>query len=234
MKRYAQLLVLAMAGAALLGSGCGRKSAETAAKPGEHEEAEGAGGVTFKAGRGLLLNPEVRKALGLKTAEAEERPLADNIRLIAHVFATTPQVLASVTVPAGQVEHFKKHTFKDAKLVRIDRGAASATRLVDLVVALERTPPPAIGEFVDLEFATEPSPVLAVPRSALLDAATGTFIYVVNGEHYLRTPVKTEARSADFVEITDGLYAGDVVVIAPVEQLWLAELRLTKGGGHSH
>jgi multidrug efflux pump subunit AcrA (membrane-fusion protein) len=76
--------------------------------------------------------------------------------------------------------------------------------------------------------------VLAVPRSALLDAATGTFVYVVNGDHYLRTPVKTEARSADFVEITDGLYAGDVVVVSPVEQLWLAELRLTKGGGHSH
>ncbi len=104
----------------------------------------------------------------------------------------------------------------------------------DLIVALERTPPPVIGEFVDLDFATEPSPVLAVPRSALLDAATGTFVYVVNGEHYLRTSVKTEARSADFVEITDGLYAGDVVVVAPVEQLWLAELRLTKGGGHSH
>jgi len=233
MKRRTHLLVLAMAGAALLGSGCGRKSAETAAKP-EQEEAGGAGGISFKAGRGLSLHPEVSKALGLKTAEAEERPLADNIRLIAHVFATTPQVLASVTVPAGQVEHFRKHTFKDAKLVRIDRGAAAATRLVDLIVALERTPPPAIGEFVDVDFSTEPSPVLAVPRSALLDAATGTFVYVVNGDHYLRTPVKTEARSADFVEITDGLYAGDVVVVSPVEQLWLAELRLTKGGGHSH
>ena len=36
------------------------------------------------------------------------------------------------------------------------------------------------------------------------------------------------------VEITDGLYAGDEVVASPVNQLWLAELRLTKGGGHSH
>jgi len=46
--------------------------------------------------------------------------------------------------------------------------------------------------------------------------------------------VKVGARSPDFVEINDGLYAGDVVVAAPAEQLWLAELRLTKGGGHSH
>jgi len=62
----------------------------------------------------------------------------------------------------------------------------------------------------------------------------GTFVYVVNGNFYLRTAVKTGARSTDFVEITDGLYAGDVVVTTPVNQLWLSELRLTKGGGHSH
>lgn len=234
MKLSARCLVLAMTAAALLGSGCGRKSAETAAKSAEREEAEGGGGVSFKAGRGLSLNAEVRKALGLKTAEAEERPLADNIRLIAQVFAVSPQVLASATVPAADTEHYTKHSFKNAKLVRIDRSATRATRLADLIVALDRTPPPAVGEFIELEYATEPSPVLAVPRSALLDAATGNFVYVVNGEHYLRASVKVGARSPDFVEITDGLYAGDVVVAAPVEQLWLAELRLTKGGGHSH
>ena len=39
---------------------------------------------------------------------------------------------------------------------------------------------------------------------------------------------------SQFIEITDGLYAGDVVATGGVEQLWLTELRLTKGGGHSH
>jgi multidrug efflux pump subunit AcrA (membrane-fusion protein) len=73
-----------------------------------------------------------------------------------------------------------------------------------------------------------------VPRSALLDTATGTFVYVVNGPAYLRTPVKVGVMSTDYIEITDGLYAGDAVVSAPVNQLWLSELRLTKGGGHSH
>ena len=68
----------------------------------------------------------------------------------------------------------------------------------------------------------------------MLDTATGAFVYVVNGEAYLRTPVKTGASDADHVEIADGLYAGDTVVASPVNQLWLSELRLTKGGGHSH
>jgi len=37
-----------------------------------------------------------------------------------------------------------------------------------------------------------------------------------------------------WVEIVDGLLAGDAVVTKPVQTLWLIELRATKGGGHSH
>ena len=234
MKRRARLFFAVATVAAMLASACGRKSAETSGGAAEHEESEGGAGVTFKEGRGLILDPEVKKALALKTVDVEERPLADNIRLIAQVFATSPRVLASATVPTADAEHYTKHSFKNAQLVRIDRSAAAATHLVDLIVALERSPAPAVGEFVELDFATEPLSVLAVPRSAVLDAASGTFVYVVNGEYHLRTPVKLGARSPDFIEITDGLYAGDVVVASPVEQLWLAELRLTKGGGPSH
>jgi multidrug efflux pump subunit AcrA (membrane-fusion protein) len=233
MKRRFHWLGLTVACLGLLLGGCGRKDSVAEHDQSESEEGEG-GGVSFKEGRGLSLNPEVIQALGLRTAEAEERPLADNIRLIAQVFETGPRVLACATVPAAEAEHFEQHPFQGAKLVRIDRSTATATRLVDLIVALDRTDTPAIGEFVEVIFAAEPTTVLAVSSTALLDSAAGTFVYVVNGEYYLRTPVKTGARSSDYVEITDGLYAGDVVVTAPVEQLWLAELRLTKGGGHSH
>ena len=34
----------------------------------------------------------------------------------------------------------------------------------------------------------------------------------------------------EFVEITDGLYAGDQVVAQPVMSLWLTELASVKGG----
>ncbi|MBK9991892.1 MAG: hypothetical protein IPP19_14495 [Verrucomicrobia bacterium] len=50
----------------------------------------------------------------------------------------------------------------------------------------------------------------------------------------LRTAVKPGANDGEYIEILDGLYAGDVIATAAVEQLWLTELRLTKGGGHSH
>jgi hypothetical protein len=239
-------------------TGCGRKAASTddghkhaeGGKAGEHKEGDGhkhskeeksdehgegeKSGVAFKEGRGLTLNPDIIRALALKTAEAEERPLAAEMTLLAQVFAATPQVVASASVPEADADRLEKQTFTGAKLVRVDRASATATRRVDAVFAVERNPAPKIGEFVELKLASEPTKVLSVPRSAILDAATGTFVYVVNGEHYLRTAVKLGARSADFVEVTDGLYSGDVVVTTPVNQLWLSELRLTKGGGHSH
>lgn len=220
-----------LAGCALLSSGCG-KSGETAAKS-EHEEG-GAEGVAFKEGRGLKFTPEIVKALELKVSEGEERPIAGELRLTAQVFRTVPDVLASVSLSPADAALLEKQTLTGAKLVRVDRGGESANGRVDAVFTLDRKPAPVVGDFVSLVLNPAPRTVLTVPRSALLDSAAGLFVYVVNGEFYLHTPVKVGARSADFIEITDGLYAGDSVVATPVEQLWLAELRLTKGGGHSH
>lgn len=228
MKRLLWTIPL-IAGSLLL-AGCGKKATETA----QAEEGEESGGVAFKEGRGLALNPEVIKALGVQTAEAEERPLSAETKLLAQVFSTSPQVLASASIPEAEAERLETQSFTGAKLVRIDRASVAATRRVDAIFAIERNPSPQFGEFVELTLEGAPRSVLTVPHSAILDAATGVFVYVVNGENYLRTPVKLAAHSGDYAEITDGLYAGDVVVTTPVNQLWLAELRLTKGGGHSH
>jgi hypothetical protein len=34
----------------------------------------------------------------------------------------------------------------------------------------------------------------------------------------------------ELVEITDGLYAGDQIVTSPVNDLWMAELQILRGG----
>jgi hypothetical protein len=231
-------LIVLIASGGLCFTGCGGKSSEKGghahAEGEKHEEGEGGGGVAFKEGRGLSLNADIIRALGLKKAEAEDRPLTAEMKLLAQVFTTAPRVLVSASVPEAEAQVIEKQAFTGAKLVRLDRASATATRRVDAVFALDVNPAPKVGEFVELKLASEPRSALSVPHSAILDAASGTFVYVVNGEFYLRTAVKTGARSADFVEIADGLYAGDVVVTTPVNQLWLSELRLTKGGGHSH
>lgn len=229
-------------------SGCGRKAADDHAH-GAHEghghgeekddaHAESEGGVTFAEGRGLALSPEVLEALGVKTTAVEERAIAGELRLLAQVFATQPLVLASASLGADTALRLEKTgVFTGAKVVRIDRSTTAATGRAEAIFAIEgeRQPARALGEFVEVTLAGAPRPAaLTVPHSAILDAAAGTFVYVANGTHYLRTAVKLGVRAGDFVEIADGLYAGDIVVTAPVNQLWLTELRLTKGGGHSH
>lgn len=242
----AKLLLAALVVAGCWGLAACSKSSEATAKgeAGEHgkgdghghdESAEGGeGGVAFKEGRGLQLNPDIVKALELKTADASERPLRADTKVLAQVFALKPTILASASIAESEAQHLEKHVFENAKLLRIERATAKANRLVDAVFQLDRTPPPQLGEFVTIAVGADSTTALAVPSSALLETATGTFVYVVNGQFYLRTPVKIGVRAGSFVEITDGLYAGDVVVASPVNQLWLAELRLTKGGGHSH
>lgn len=230
-------LTISLVSSALILSACGKKEPDEASHDhSEHAEGAEAGesGVTFKEGRGLQLLPEVIKALDVRTVEAEERPLVAELSITAQIFATKPKVLASANLPAKRAEALREASFESASLLRIDSSMATATRLADVVFELQPTAGQQIGDFVQIALKGSPTTVLTVPRSAILDSATGTFAYVVNGSSYLRTPVTVGAQSADFIEVTDGIYAGDIVVASPVDQLWLAELRLTKGGGHSH
>lgn len=226
--------------ASLVIAGCGKKEgakaeSEHPSEDGhEHQEGEKESGVTFKEGRGLQLSHQIVEALSLKTTEVEERAMRAETELLAQVFALRPEILASARVSEAVSRELDAKRPRDARIVRVDRAALSATRMVDVVFGLDRNPAPQIGDFVSVRLASEQENKVVVPTSAVLDSAAGTFVYVVNGEFYLRTPVKTGAISGDFVEITDGLYAGDKVVASAVDQLWLAELRLTKGGGHSH
>lgn len=72
--------------------------------------------------------------------------------------------------------------------------------------------------------------VTAIPRAALVQCSDGYSVYTVNGEHLIRAAVKVGAADAEFVEIKEGLYAGDQVVEHPVLSLWLTELAAVKGG----
>ena len=72
--------------------------------------------------------------------------------------------------------------------------------------------------------------VVTIPRSALLRTAEGDFVYTVSGKQFVRAALKTGEVSNESVEVTDGLYAGDRIVVQPVMTLWLAELQPIRGG----
>jgi multidrug efflux pump subunit AcrA (membrane-fusion protein) len=63
-----------------------------------------------------------------------------------------------------------------------------------------------------------------------LKCTEGTFVYVKNGDHLLRTPVELGPENEQSIQIKDGLLPGDVVVTQEVEPLWLVELQAVKGG----
>ena len=71
---------------------------------------------------------------------------------------------------------------------------------------------------------------VVLPRQALLRTSEGVFIFVANGQRWLRTPVKVGTESADSAEIADGVLEGDLVVVGGVWDLWMAELQAVKGG----
>lgn len=72
--------------------------------------------------------------------------------------------------------------------------------------------------------------VAAVPAEAVQRTVKGNFVYVVNGDWFLRTPVALGATDGEWIEIKDGLYEGDRIATAGTRWLWLAELQAVNGG----
>lgn len=193
----------------------------------EHDE-ENRAAARFEAGHGLELAAETVAAIGLTTASAERRALAATTEITATVFAAGTPAQASALVPLATAEAFAT----DPRVLAIHRDTLNALGQVELVLAAPGTP--AIGATLTLELRTPARETLSVPSSAVLRTATGIFVYAQRGEHWARTAVSTGATDGGYTAITAGLAEGDRVAVTAAEHLWLTELRLTKGGGHSH
>ena len=220
-----------------------------------HEE-ESPSGASFKAGKGVIVTDETKKILGVEVAEVTEQKLPAQIRFNVQVFGekhhhairdddhTGCDVHGSGFLPADKAD-----TVRAGQTVQVQTRTNEA--LAGVVLAVEKavslgesevivgftnaTDKVKPGEFLSAVITLPRENVVTViPRSALLRTSEGTFVYALNGEAYLRTPVKLGSEANGLWEITDGLLAGDSVVTKPVETFYLIELRATKGGGHSH
>ncbi len=71
----------------------------------------------------------------------------------------------------------------------------------------------------------------AIPRAAVLPTANGPVVYVANGDWFLRTPIELGAAiDEDHLEVTAGLYEGDLVAVGGLRVLTLAEIQAVNGG----
>jgi hypothetical protein len=224
---------------------------------GHHDHGKDAAGARYAEGKGITLLDETKEAIGLEVAEAEERRLAPVVPLEAQVYRAANEPsrhggeqtgsayatalvnpLLAKKLKGGESAMLKRHDASyEARVWCVDPASKQAVNSVEAILQI---PDPqntlTVGEFISGSVAESDADetVLTIPRSAVLETATGKFAFVENGDYLLRTAIITGAENADYAEITDGIYAGDVVATNPVETLYLIELRATKGGGHSH
>jgi len=231
--------------------GCGKPSSavEEPNEEGPDHGAEG-GETSFEEGKGIRLVEESKKALGLTTVEVVTSPIQPVVKLTAQVYQTAEETVGATSALASATAEPEIAEQLEADVpVTFDANGRSLEGFVRSIDSMQRAtigkveillelPDPthrlAIGAFVPVSVRLPSVEATAVPRSAVLETSTGKFAYVRNGEFYLRTPITTGSESSELIEITDGLYDGDIVVSNPVEPLYLTELRATKGGGHCH
>lgn len=264
MIRYRFMALLpALLATGLLFTSCGKKEGDAQGKEEAHGKDDGHGhgeeapsGASFKAGKGVIVTEETRKILGVEIVDVAERKLPNQIRFTVQVFgekhhhllnqqdhsgcdvhgsAFLPAETAAV-VKAGQPVSVLKDTNNPLGGVVLAVQKALALGESEVVIGISNaTTALKAGEFIPARISLpRDEAVAAIPQSAVLRTSEGTFVYAVNGDAYFRTAVKVGAEADGWMEITDGLLAGDRVVTKPVETLWLIELRATKGGGHSH
>jgi len=223
--------------AALALAGCQPKSGESAAGVESVEI-----GPKYSAKNGLYVPDDTRQSLGLKTVDVTEQKVPATLDVQLRVYQEGQEsILASATVTPDEAKQLKRGQTVHARanganltgsVTRVDDRLRKATGMAEVLAELTRTNGAAsVGAFLPASVALESeAAVISIPRAALLECSDGHSVYTVSGESFFRTPVKVGAMSGDLVEIKDGLYAGDQVVLQPVMSLWLTELAAVKGG----
>jgi hypothetical protein len=212
--------------------------------------------VSYEVGKGLILKPETAEAIGLKFASVSEESLSSRAELEAQVYLAAGDAMpahnlnqrsayASAVIPEDQAKQLnvgdrvtltKGKDELSGRLTKISSSSGGGEHQTSLT--LEIADPKSllhVGEFIHVAVigSLAKKRTLSIPKAALLETIAGSFVFVKREGHLLRIPVVTGTVAGDSVEITEGLTVGDKVVLAPVELIYLTELRLTKGGGHA-
>lgn len=230
---FAVLTAIGSLGLGALNSSC---SQADAAASGAHPRAP-ENGAQFAKGQGLTLTAEMKKALALQTTDVGEDKISSAITFHLSVLKAGEASGWLAPDQAAQVKAGAKVDLQPEEGGVTLKGTVQRVEqmpfgtLSDSEVIITPAQPVAVGARLKAIFhAPAGDAVTAIPRSALLTTAEGTFVYAVNDAFYVRTPVKIGAANQALVEITDGLYSGDQVVTTPVMSLWMAELQVLRGG----
>ena len=230
MKSSTFILLLSAITIAMLNTSCLESKGAAEKPPGPAPE----NGAQFKKGQGLSLTEVMSKAIGLKVEDVGEEKIASTVILSVsaetHNTATgwvTPEQAKAIH-PGIEVEFQGNPPFKGT-VEKIEANPLGVMGDSEITITTEEKL--TVGQSLKAVLRRPAGDAVAVvPTSALFKTAEGTFVYAVNGDFYVRTPVTTGVTDHQFVEITDGLYTGDQIVTTPVMSLWMAELQVLRGG----
>ncbi len=90
---------------------------------------------------------------------------------------------------------------------------------VEIVLPNSSSHPLKAGQSAQVEFATQPAAVLALPRTALAGTAERPVVYVLSGTTATRRTVGLGREYGTSVEITNGLQEGETVIISGQQNL---------------
>jgi hypothetical protein len=215
-------------------------------------------GASFKVDRGVILAEETRRILGVEWAEVVQGTLPQEIRLSVQMFGEKHRHAFGERNHPGcdvhgsaLVESEKAGVIRAGQVVEVQAARGERRVLSGVVLGISRAL--ALGESEILVGISNAIGVLGpgdfvgailrvpsdeaisiIPARAVLRTAEGTFVYRIQDDSYRRTAVALGAESGGQAAVVRGVVPGDRVVVRPVEELWLIELRATKGGGHSH
>lgn len=250
-----RFLFLSIASMVVALSGCTRKEARKPHDANEHDTHETQAGVTFSAKQGLSVPPTTAKFIGLQVADVEERSVTASVRFSARVYQTVSERQFASAAPVATSIALASAFVSPAQAALLTNGqpaivAAKGTEgLKGKVAAVNRSLEKVQGQAEVMLSIDDPDArltngiiasisvplgrarsIVTIPRSALLRTAEGDFVYTVSGKQFVRAALKTGEVGNESVEVTDGLYAGDRIVVQPVMTLWLAELQSIRGG----
>jgi membrane fusion protein (multidrug efflux system) len=143
--------------------------------------------------------------------------IADDATLVARVRVSELDV---VSLERGSPVTIRVDAYPGERIPgrirRIFPSADAASRLVPVEVELGPRPPGMRvrpGFLARVEFALEQrNGVLAIPAAAVSVSEGRPFVYVVNADTLVRRPVTTGLTASGWIEIVNGLAAGDRVV----------------------
>jgi cobalt-zinc-cadmium efflux system membrane fusion protein len=163
----------------------------------------------------------------------------DRVWLVANVFEPDVPKVEAARTAWFTVEGYEEPFTVDetnATLVTVGRVIDPKTRTVPVIFDLDNTAGRLrIGNFAKAVIATgAPRRALAIPEAAIVDDAGKPVAYVmIEGEAFERRPLRLGIRSNGWIEVVEGIAAGEHVVTAGAY-----EVRLTAASGavpaHGH